>query len=247
MKFYLYILLSLFCTINIVSAGTTDPSISDTKYVEYGSKFDCIGELCGIYNNGTLFCGSAVVIKENVVLTAAHLVKDYKVCHIKIKDKTYDIVRIIIHKNFTHKLDDGADIAICFVKEPIKLESYPELYSDTDELDKICSIVGCGLTGTFITGAKKSDTKKRAGFNIIDNIYDDLLICSVSENDKNKTKLEFLIASGDSGGGLFIGNKLAGIHSCVLAADNKADSGYSDESGHTRISKYREWILNETR
>lgn len=247
MKFYLCIFLSLSYAINIVSAGTIDPSVPDSKYVDYGSKFDCVGQLCGVYNNGTFFCGSAVVIKENIVLTAAHVVKDYKACHIKIKDKNYDVVKVISYSDFTNKLGDGGDIAICFVKEPIKLDFYPELYSESNELDKVCSIAGCGLTGTFITGAKKSDSKKRAGSNVIDNIYDDLLICSVSKNDKRKTALEFLIGSGDSGGGLFIGNKLAGINSCVLADDKKPDSGYSDESGHTRISKYRKWILDNTK
>jgi hypothetical protein len=247
MKFYLYILLLIFCAINIVNAGTIDPSVPDTKYVDYGSKFDCIGQLCGIYDNGTFFCGSAVVIQEHIVLTAAHVVKNYKACHVKIKDQTYDIVKVIPHPDFTNKLGDGGDIAICFVKQAIKLDFYPELYSESDELDKVCSIAGYGLTGTFITGAKKSDSKKRAGSNVIDNIYNDLLVCSISQNDKRKTALEFLIGSGDSGGGLFIGNKLAGINSCVLADDKKPDSGYSDESGHTRISKYRKWILNETR
>jgi hypothetical protein len=248
MKFYLYIFLFLFYAINIANAGTIDPSVKDSKYIEYGSKFDYVGQLCGIYDNGIFFCASAVVIKENIVLTAAHVVKNQKTCYIKIKDKNYDIVKVVSHKDFTTKMADGGDIAVCFVKEPIKLDFYPELYSDSDELNKECSIAGHGLTGTFITGAHKSDSKKRAGSNVIDNIYNDhLLVCSVSRSDKRKTGLEFLIGSGDSGGGLFIGNKLAGINSCVLADDKKPDSSYSDESGHTRISKYREWIIDNSK
>lgn len=248
MKFYLCIFLSLFCVANIANAGTIDPSVVDSKYVEYGSKFDYIGELCGIYTNNTIFCGSAVVIKENTVLTAAHVVKDYKSCHVKIKDKTYEINKVIPHEDFDKKIYGLGDIAICFVKDPIKLDFYPDLYSDEDELDKVCSIAGCGLTGTFLTGSNKSDSKKRAGSNVIDNIYGDLLICSVTKEDKRKTSLEILIASGDSGGGLFIGDKLAGINSCILANRNdKSISSYDKESGHTRISKYREWILREIR
>jgi hypothetical protein len=57
-----------------------------------------------------------------------------------------------------------------------------------------------------------------------------------------RTELEFLICSGDSGGGLFINKKLAGINSCVLAADKKPNSSYGDDAGHTRISKYVPWI-----
>jgi secreted trypsin-like serine protease len=54
--------------------------------------------------------------------------------------------------------------------------------------------------------------------------------------------LEFLIASGDSGGGLFIDNKLAGIHSCVMTVGKNPQSKYGEESGHTRISNFIEWI-----
>jgi len=54
--------------------------------------------------------------------------------------------------------------------------------------------------------------------------------------------MEFLIASGDSGGGLFIDKKLAGITSCVMTTDGNTDSNYNDERGHTRISQHINWI-----
>jgi hypothetical protein len=54
--------------------------------------------------------------------------------------------------------------------------------------------------------------------------------------------MEFLIASGDSGGGLFIDQKLAGINSCVMTTDGHTDSNHNDESGHTRISQHINWI-----
>ena len=74
-----------------------------------------------------------------------------------------------------------------------------------------------------------------------------MLVCSASvHSDKNITKMEFLIASGDSGGGLFIDNKLAGINSCVMAVDRSPQSKYNEESGHTRVSKFLGWI-NEYR
>jgi len=94
-----------------------------------------------------------------------------------------------------------------------------------------------------LTGANNHDSKKRAGSNFIDRIEKDLLICSPSKrNDKNFTSLEFLIASGDSGGGLFIDTKLAGIHFCVMVTGKNPQSKYGEESGHTRISNFIEWI-----
>jgi len=127
------------------------------------------------------------------------------------------------------------------------LDFYPDLYETEDEVGKLCSISGYGFYGTFDTGAISSDENGRAGTNMIDYIDNDLLICSPSRPDRT-TELEFIIATGDSGGGLFIEGRLAGINSCVLARDNKPNSSYTDESGHTRISKYKEWIRdNKTR
>jgi hypothetical protein len=108
-----------------------------------------------------------------------------------------------------------------------------------DELDKICSISGYGSTGTGITGAVKYDDKKRAGSNKIMEVTDHLLKCDMSR--QNPTSLEFLIAHGDSGGGLFIDKKLAGINSFV-ASDDKPDSSFGDESCHTRVCKYKIWL-----
>ena len=55
--------------------------------------------------------------------------------------------------------------------------------------------------------------------------------------------MEFLISPGDSGGGLFIDSKLAGIHSGVIEdKPNKGKSKYGAVSLHTRISTYYDWI-----
>ena len=63
-----------------------------------------------------------------------------------------------------------------------------------------------------------------------------------SVHTTDKTELEFLISPGDSGGGLFIDQKLAGIHSYVYATDGKSDSDYGDVGCSTRVSDYIEWI-----
>ena len=104
-------------------------------------------------------------------------------------------------------------------------------------------MAGLGFTGTFNTGIERADGKKRAGSNFIDRIERKILICSPSKRNEKITELEYLIGSGDSGGGLFISNKLAGINSCVISSDKKTDSSYGDRSGHTRISVFKDWII----
>ena len=241
---YILILIIFFSLVRSY-AGTIDPGISDSKYTEYGSTktFECIGRLCGKGNDGKLFCASAVAIKPKWILTAAHVVQSSKTCKLIIKKQHLEIKKIIPHKNFEYDNFGEFDIALCEVDGTILLDKYPELYLNEDEVGKECLIAGYGLNGTFLTGCKKSDTIKRAGTNLIDYREKHLLVCTPSI--EKKTSLEYIIASGDSGGGLFIDGKLAGINSCVMALDKIPDSTYGDEGCHTRVCLFVDWI-NET-
>ena len=241
MKILLYTLSIWFVLLNkLLTAGTIDPATPDHKYIEYGSKFHCILHLCGIYEDNKLFCASAVALKPNWIITAAHVVNGSKECFITIGDKVYKLKNITCHPLYNENQFGEYDLALCYSEKNSELDFYPDLYEIRDEVVNVCSISGFGIAGTFKTGVITSDGKRRAGSNVIDNIEKKLLICTPSITQK--TELEFLIGNGDSGGGLFIGNKLAGINSCVMASDGKPDSTYYDEGGHTRISEYVEWI-----
>jgi S1-C subfamily serine protease len=229
-------------------AGTINPLIPDKEYLEYGSKFYYILNICGINKNGDTFTASCVAIKDNYILTAAHVVNDVEFCGIVVDDSKIIIVdQITKHPDFVG-MGSKADIAICKLKDSLDLKFYPKLYSDKDEDQKVCSISGYGYSGTFITGKQFYDGKKRAGSNIIDRCEEDILICSPSKSVADElTQLEFIISVGDSGGGLFIDGKLAGINSFISAINKKPMSVYGDEAAHTRISTYIEWIDENTR
>lgn len=242
MRLFLFFLLNIFLVSNSFS-GSIDPNISDNKYIEYGKKFKCVARLCGKSKDGKNYCASAVAINSKWAITAAHVVNEIDTCELVIDEKKINITKIIKHKDFKYENFGEYDIALCRVGKDLELESYPELYENQDELGKKCSISGYGITGNFLTGCKKFDNKRRAGLNIVDLIDKHILICSPSKPlDKNYTELEFLIGVGDSGGGLFIDSKLAGINSGVMATDKKPDSTYGDEGCHTRISLFKEWI-----
>ena len=228
---------------NISFAGTRDPNVSDQKYVTYAKDFIYVGKLYGKYADGTQFCASAVAIDDHNILTAAHVVNNSIKCCVYFNNKEYCLDNIIMHKDFSDRVFGTADIAIGHSEESFNLRFYPDLYDDDDEIGKVCTLAGYGFHGTFLTGAKLYDDKRRAGSNIIDYVDKDMLICSPSKlNDKTRTSLEFLIASGDSGGGLFLENRLAGIHSCIMSVDKSPSAKYNEESGHTRISKFIPWI-----
>jgi S1-C subfamily serine protease len=243
MKILLITILLLIANMAPSFSGTRDPNVQDAKYITYGSDFTCIAKIIGKTSNGQSFSASAVAIDDNHIITAAHVVENVETCKVILANKEYVISEITINKKFDmHKYGTG-DIAIGYSIEKFKLNFYPKLYTNNDERNKVCSISGYGFTGTFVTGAKIYDDNKRAGSNMIDSIDKDLLICSPSKKgQKGYTTLEFLIASGDSGGGLFIDGKLAGINSCVIALNKTPKSVYGDQSGHTRISNYVEWI-----
>lgn len=218
--------------------GTIRHDVDDKKYLEYGEKHECVVRLCCTTSDKITACGSGVIVKPRCVLTAAHVVKDCEDVHVFFRGKRIKMKKVVVKKEFKGLFQDN-DIAVCISEEDINLDFYPELYNEKDELGKVCSISGFGGTGTGHSGATIFDGKKRGGSNVVDNTSEDMIYCTMN---KAGSSLEYCIAHGDSGGGLFINNKLAGINSVVLAADKKPDSNYGDESGHTRISKYKEWI-----
>ncbi len=255
MKIFLSFILYFIITTCLL-AGTIRQDTSDSKYLEYGKKYISVVKISGymnivhnstmsvfetIENVETIASGSAVVIDPHWILTAAHVVTDSNNHFFYIGSKKYTVDDIIVHPSYDKNSKmTFADIALCYVKEEIDLSFYPLLYDKDDEVGKLCGLCGYGSTGSASMGAVKSDERKRAGSNKVSLTTDDLLFCDMSR--RNPTELEFLISHGDSGGGLFINGKLAGIHSFVSASDKKADSSYGDQSGHTRISTYKRWI-----
>jgi len=241
-----FLIIMAFCFsffINSINAGTIDPFTDDAKYVEYGKKIKYVYQLCGVYQNQSLFCASGVAINDRWVLTAAHVIKNAKLCGLnnELNKETILVEDFFVHENFDDEFG-VADIGLVYLSKDLNLDFYPSLYDKDDEVGKLCCISGYGLTGTFFTGQIKGDNIKRAGSNIIDSIDKHLLLCSPSLIE-GTTELEFLIASGDSGGGLFIDGKLAGINSCVFRNSTaRPKSAYGSDAGHTRISLYTDWI-----
>jgi len=246
---FTYILKIIIC-ISILLYSTTsysitmDPVRSDDEYLNYGAQHECVLSIIGNYKDElhTPYRGSCVLIGDYYFLTAAHILDGSDKPMVLFDKNIYPCSSFIIHDKFLRGKIGFYDIAIGKLEIPIKLNFYPNLYNETNEVGKVSSQAGFGSPGNFITGFDKNipANKKRAGSNIINRIENHLLICT--NDDKPKTSLECLITPGDSGGGLFIDKKLAGIHSCVFASDRLTDSNYGDESGHTRISYYIDWI-----
>ena len=231
-------------------SGTRDPSTPDDKHLAYGEKHECVVQVQGKFSFidkkdeklEVTASGSGVIINKRYILTATHVVQKTKDPYIILNGKKIKIEWIVIPKQYKEENTGPYDIALCRLHEDAIIDFYPELYEKEDELGKLCSVAGWGMHGTWITGTIYDDNKRRAGSNYVDPImFKGMIVCSV-QGTKKQTSLEYLIGHGDSGGGLFIDKKLAGIHSCIYTGDGKLDSSYKDYSAHTRVSLHKSWI-----
>lgn len=241
----------IIASTHFAAAGTRDPNTPDEKYVEFGQKFSSVARIRAVAKVKdketdkdviTPVFGSAVLIRPHWALTAAHVLENATDASIVVDGgKAHELSHVVIHKNFREEVFGFYDLALCYSDADFEASFYPELYKGADEVNKAVTIAGYGLHGTFISGCVISDGKKRAGHNRIDNIERGLLVCTPSIGI-DRFPLEFMISPGDSGGGMFIGNKLAGINSILMAKDGKPNGTYGDETACTRISLYVDWI-----
>jgi hypothetical protein len=233
---------------HVALAGTRDPNTPDEKYVEFGKQFPSVLRIrANIIDPESKYpyqYGSAVAIRPHWILTAAHVLAGAEnPVAIKDGDKKFALGPVFVHKDFEEETVGFHDIALLYSPEDFELKFYTPLYTDKDEVGKAVTIAGYGFYGTFHTGGKQIDSNKRAGHNKIDSAERAVLLCSPSVT--NRMPLEFMIASGDSGGGLFIGNELAGINSFLMATDKKPDGSYGDDAAFTRVSLYADWVESQ--
>lgn len=251
----LLIILSLLIAPSVSHAITYDPSLKDKQVLDFGKKHECVVVIKCLLNEKPLMysLGSGVLIAEDVVLTAAHVVHQGTKHEVICNGKHYAVSASVIHSKFSAKRFGYGDIAVVFLKEKIKQDFYPALYTKQDEIGKVCSIAGWGRHGNFKDGhGKDCDGLRRAGSNIVDRVDREMLMCSPSKDGDGSrmTTLECLVSPGDSGGGMFIAGKLAGLHSILTTTHEKGkgytlNGGYTNVCGSTRVSIYVDWI-NDT-
>lgn len=257
--------LGLTMTAPPAAAGVIRHDALDSQYLALGGNaaYASVGYVRG-NTNSYGFSASGTLIGGNWVLTAGHVVDQAVDLSIRLGGQTYTAAEWFSHPKWNGDLGRGYDIGLMRFDTDLSAATgitAAQFYTGKDELGQIGTFAGYGRTGTGLTGDTTFDGQKRAGNNVIDAFLNtggradkSRVLLADFDNPLNAgdnswgsglpLDLEYLIAPGDSGGGLFLGGLLAGVHSFGWGRlDGDPNSDYGDASGHTRVSMFVDWIL----
>jgi hypothetical protein len=264
----------LFFT-TIAQGGVILDGVPDSQYLQLGSQFPA----SGLVTSG----GSGTLIAPDLVLTAAHVElgnfvvggNTYTGVSI-IKHPQY-----IANGNNVNAINYGFDIALIRLSSPVTNVTPVPWYRGNAELTATVTMAGFGQTGVGSLGVLSGGGTLRAGTNVIDAIesfsngptgqvgaQNAILLADFDSpvgfgnppgrfntlGSPTPNALEYHLAIGDSGGGVFIQENgvwyVAGINSGVsnqLAftgrpGDSPENFGYGAVSFMTRVSSFQDFI-----
>jgi hypothetical protein len=221
-------------------AGTTDDSVPDARYLDYGQKFaSYTARFRGVDGDNKINEATATILSPHWAMTAAHVASGIKGITLTSGTTERAVDRVVVHPEWDDAKHGWNDLALLHCVDPLVLGYYPALSDGGEHEGQVVSVVGYGLHGPLTSGYSMHDGRLRAGTQTIERYERTVIVCRAQ---CGTSSMEFCIAPGDSGGPLFAGGKLAGVNSFTMAAKGPLKSREGEETAHTRVSLYRDWI-----
>jgi hypothetical protein len=191
--------------------------------------------------------GGCTLIGPDWVATAGHVVQHARLGTLRVRfaETEYNVAEVVLHPKAEAERPGRppeVDLALLRLAEPVVGVEPAAIYRDADEVGKTLALVGYGDVGNGNEQPRRSDGKRRAATNVVDDAGP-LRIMMKFDEPPGGTELEGVSGPGDSGGGAFLEKDgsvyLVGVSSASM---NGRPGRYGVIDVYTRVSSFADWI-----